>query len=90
VAAFRSYVARMGTEGWQQALAAALAEPTPCLMCSETLWWRCHRRLIAELLYARGQHVVHLLGPGKQHTHKPLAESDARDGRLYLCGALVA
>jgi uncharacterized protein (DUF488 family) len=33
------------------ALAAALAEPTPCFMCSETLWWRCHRRLIAELLY---------------------------------------
>jgi 6-phosphogluconate dehydrogenase len=27
----------------------ALAEPAACLMCSETLWWRCHRRLIAEL-----------------------------------------
>ena len=47
VAAFRSYAARMGTERWQAALAAALAEPAPCFMCSETLWWRCHRRLIA-------------------------------------------
>ena len=90
VAAFRSYAARMGTERWQTALASALAEPTPCFMCSETLWWRCHRRLIAELLHARGEHVVHLLGPGKQQEHKPLLEAEARDGRLYLCGAPVA
>jgi uncharacterized protein (DUF488 family) len=90
VAAFRSYAARMRTEAWQAALGAALAGPAPCLMCSETLWWRCHRRLIAELLHARGKHVVHLLGPGKQQEHKPLLEAETRDGRLYLCGTLVA
>ena len=90
VAAFRSYAARMGTERWQAALAAALAEPAPCFMCSETLWWRCHRRLIAELLHARGDRVVHLLGPGKRQEHKPLLEAETRAGRLYLCGALVA
>jgi uncharacterized protein (DUF488 family) len=90
VAAFRSYAARMGAGGWQAALAAALAEPAPCFMCSETLWWRCHRRLIAELLHARGEQVVHLLGPGKQQAHKPLLEAEARGGRLYLCGSLVA
>lgn len=90
VAAFRSYAARMGTERWQAALAAALAEAAPCLMCSETLWWRCHRRLIAELLHARGDEVVHLIGPGKQQEHKPLEEATAREGRLFLCGALVA
>jgi uncharacterized protein (DUF488 family) len=90
VAAFRSYAARMGTERWQAALAAALAEPRPCFMCSETLWWRCHRRLIAELLQARGKQVVHLLGPGKQQEHRPWLEAEMRDGRLYLCGSLVA
>ena len=90
VAAFRSYAARMGTERWQVALATALAEPAPCLMCSETLWWRCHRRLIAELLHARGDEVVHLISPGKEHEHKPLGEATARDGHLYLCGELVA
>jgi uncharacterized protein (DUF488 family) len=57
---------------------------------AEMLWWRCHRRLIAEFLHARGEHVVHLLGPGKRQEHKPLLEAEARDGRLYLCGALVA
>ncbi len=90
VAAFRSYAARMGTVGWQEALTAALVEPGCCLMCSETLWWRCHRRLIAELLHARGEQVVHLLGPDKQQDHRPLPEAEAREGRLYLCGALVA
>lgn len=90
VAAFRSYAARMRSEEWQAALAAALEEPAPCLMCSETLWWRCHRRLIAELLHARGDRVVHLLGPGTSQEHRPLAEAEARDGQLYLCGSLVA
>jgi uncharacterized protein (DUF488 family) len=90
VVAFRSYAARMGTEPWQAALAAALKTPNPCFMCSETLWWRCHRRLIAELLHARGHRVVHLLDPGKEHDHKPLPEAEAREGRLFLCGALVA
>jgi len=90
VAAFRSYAARMGTESWQAALAAALTAPAPCFMCSETLWWRCHRRLIAEFLHAREIHVVHLLGLGKRQEHKPLSEAEARDGQLYLCGVLVA
>ena len=90
MAAFRSYAARMRSERWQAALATALAEPASCLMCSETLWWRCHRRLIAELLHARGDHVVHLLGPSKRQEHKPLLEAESREGRLYLCGVLVA
>jgi uncharacterized protein (DUF488 family) len=90
VATFRSYAARMGTESWQGALGAALAEPAPCFMCSETLWWRCHRRLIAELLHARGEQIVHLLGPGKTQKHRPLADAETRGGRLYICGVLVA
>jgi uncharacterized protein (DUF488 family) len=90
VAAFRSYAARMGRPEWQEALGAALAEPSPCFMCAETLWWRCHRRLIAELLVARGNEVVHLLAPGESQPHRLYDESEIRDGRLYLCGALVA
>jgi uncharacterized protein (DUF488 family) len=91
VAAFRSYAARMRTREWQDALAAALAESEPCFMCAETLWWRCHRRLIAELLMARGDEVVHLLRPGHSEPHRrwePISET--RDGELYLCGELVA
>jgi uncharacterized protein (DUF488 family) len=91
VAAFRSYAARMGTPEWQDALAASLRQPEPCFMCAETLWWRCHRRLIAELLTARGDEVVHLLRPGHSEPHRPWEPiSETRDGRLYLCGELVA
>jgi uncharacterized protein (DUF488 family) len=89
-AAFRSYAARMGAEGWQEALAAALAEPGPCFMCAETPWWRCHRRFIAELLVARGDEVLHLLGPHDVQRHRMLDEADVRDGKLYLCGQPVA
>jgi uncharacterized protein (DUF488 family) len=91
VAAFRSYAARMKTEEWQGALTAALAEPEPCFMCAETLWWRCHRRLIAELLQARGHEVVHLLKPGHTEPHRtwePISETI--DGVLHLCGERVA
>jgi uncharacterized protein (DUF488 family) len=90
VAAFRSYAARMRTEVWQSALAAELAQPAPCFMCAETVWWRCHRRLIAELLTARGERVVHLLGPGRREPHRLYDESEIRGGKLYICGSLVA
>jgi uncharacterized protein (DUF488 family) len=89
-AGFRSYAARMGTPEWQTALDAALGEPDPCLMCAETLWWRCHRRLIAELLVARGDDVWHLIRPGKREPHRLSEDAEARGGRLYLCGELVA
>ena len=90
VPAFRAYAARIGTDAWQEALAAALAEPAPALMCSETPWTKCHRRLIAELLHARGHEVRHLVRPGRTEPHVPWAVSETRDGRLYLCGVLVA
>jgi uncharacterized protein (DUF488 family) len=91
VAAFRSYAARMASGAWQDALAAALAERSPAFMCAETLWWQCHRRLIAELLHARGVDVVHLLRPGHSEPHRPWEPiSETRSGILYLCGSRVA
>jgi uncharacterized protein (DUF488 family) len=86
VPAFRSYAARMTTDGWQTALEAALAEESPCFMCAESAPSRCHRRLIADLLLARGYSVVHLLAPGSREDHRLGREAEARDGILYLCG----
>jgi len=90
VPAFRAYAARMGTPGWQEALAVALAEPSPALMCSETPWTKCHRRLIAELLHARGDDVRHLVRPGRTEPHVPWSLAETREKRLYLCGEPVA
>jgi uncharacterized protein (DUF488 family) len=89
-AAFRSYAARMTRSEWQEALAAALSEPDSCFMCAETDWRRCHRRLIADLLTARGVEVVHLLRPGEQVGHELSPQAEIRARRLYLCGELVA
>jgi len=90
VPAFRSYAAWMSSSAWQQALTEALGRDDPCFMCAETLPWRCHRRLIADLLAARRVHVVHLLGPGSALEQRPFIEAEVRNGRLYLCGTLVA
>jgi len=35
------------------------------IMCSEAVWWRCHRRLIADHLIARGESVLHLMAQGR-------------------------
>jgi uncharacterized protein (DUF488 family) len=91
VAGFRSYAARMASTAWQEALARSLAEPVPCFMCAETPPSKCHRRLIAELLAARGHEVVHLLGPHRAEPHRLWEDvATVQDGKLYLCGQLVA
>ena len=88
-AGFASYAARMGTREWREALTTALDDPAPCFLCAETDWRRCHRKLIAELLVARGHEVLHLL-PDRVERHRLSDEAEVRHGRLYLCGALVA
>ena len=35
------------------------------IMCAEAVWWRCHRRIIADYLIARGRTVLHLMGGGR-------------------------
>ncbi len=35
------------------------------IMCSEAVWWRCHRRIIADYLLCGGRQVFHLMGPGR-------------------------
>jgi uncharacterized protein (DUF488 family) len=93
VAAFRGYADHMSSEefarGYERLTSLATQSRT-AFMCAETLWWRCHRRLIAELLAARGHEVLHLIRPHEYRPHSPSEEADYRAGALYLCGELVA
>jgi uncharacterized protein (DUF488 family) len=69
VQAFRNYADYAETPEFASALAEleGLARERPtAFMCAEAVWWRCHRRLIADYLLAHGWHVVHLLAPGQQ------------------------
>ncbi len=43
-----------------------LGETQRCaIMCAETVWWRCHRRIITDYLLAAGEDVFHILAPRK-------------------------
>ena len=61
--AFRGYADHMCSPEFRAALveleAAARGAPT-AVMCAEAVWWRCHRRLIADALVVRGWPVMHL------------------------------
>jgi uncharacterized protein (DUF488 family) len=90
--AFRDYADYMRTPPFWAALDRLLAEaataPTAA-MCSETLWWRCHRRLLADAaVLVRGAEVLHLDHRGGQEPHRP-TEGVRRDGDLlaYDLGA---
>jgi uncharacterized protein (DUF488 family) len=54
------------------------------IMCAETVWWRCHRRIITDYLLAAGETVFHILSPG--HI-EPAAMNEA--ARVQVDGALV-
>jgi len=40
------------------------------IMCSEKLWFRCHRRFISDTLVGRGIEVIHIIGRGKTYRHR--------------------
>lgn len=35
------------------------------IMCSEAVWWRCHRRIVTDYLIANGETVIHIMAPGR-------------------------
>jgi uncharacterized protein (DUF488 family) len=52
------------------------------IMCSEAVWWRCHRRIIADYLLLRGREVFHLMAAGKVEPARMTPAARERDGRL--------
>ncbi len=64
-AAFRSYADYALSSEFEAGLACLLemaaAAPT-AMMCAEAIWWRCHRRIVADYLLARGHEVLHIIG----------------------------
>jgi uncharacterized protein (DUF488 family) len=77
VAQFAAYAAHTRTAGFAAALDQVLAEAAGApvaVMCSESVWWRCHRRLVADVaVLARGVPVSHLMPDGRLTPHSPSA-----------------
>jgi uncharacterized protein (DUF488 family) len=61
-----------------------LGHATPCaIMCAEAVWWRCHRRIIADYLIAAGKTVFHILGDNQTaEAHITREARRAADGAL--------
>jgi uncharacterized protein (DUF488 family) len=73
VAAFRGYADYMATPEFELArkrLMERASGQRTAVMCAEAVWWRCHRRLIADDFVARGWAVLHIMGPGKTSPHE--------------------
>lgn len=84
-AAFRGYADYMSTPEFGaglEALVVAAGERRTAVMCAEAVWWRCHRRLVADALLARGIAVTHILSETKASPAAltPFARLD--EGRL--------
>ena len=65
VESFRNYADYALTPRFREGLERLRwhAQQRPCaIMCAETLWWRCHRRIITDYLLAAGENVCHILG----------------------------
>jgi len=78
----------MRTVGFQaaidQVLALASASGT-AVMCAESLWWRCHRRLLADFVTAaRGREVRHLMHDGRPEEHRLSPGLRLRDDGLLI------
>jgi uncharacterized protein (DUF488 family) len=77
VAQFAAYAAHTRTPEFGSALDAVLAaaaERQVAVMCSESVWWRCHRRLIADVVVlGRGLPVEHVMPDGRRTPHRPAA-----------------
>ena len=71
---FRGYAEYMRSADFREAIDAVLAESESrqvAVMCSESLWWRCHRRLVADFAAAaRGTDVRHLMHDGRTEPHR--------------------
>jgi uncharacterized protein (DUF488 family) len=67
--------------GLEQLMTLAADRPT-AIMCAEAVWWRCHRRIIADYLLLRGRDVIHLMGEGRSEPAKMTPGARERDGRL--------
>ena len=84
-AAFRGYADYMETDDFKERITEleriGLKQRT-AYMCSEAVWWRCHRSMVSDYLKARGWNVMHIMGIGKEEIHPYTAPARIVNGKL--------
>jgi uncharacterized protein (DUF488 family) len=82
---FRGYADHMETAEFRAALheLEETSSQTPtAIMCAEAVWWRCHRRMIADALLVDGWDVAHIMPDGRSQPHRLHPVARVEDGRL--------
>lgn len=82
---FRGYADYMETEDFTTAIAeleTIALKQTTAIMCSEAVWWRCHRSMVADYLKAKGWMVLHIMGTGKVQEHTYTSPARVIDGNV--------
>lgn len=89
-ASFRGYADYMQTPPYRagiERLGRAARSARTAIMCSEAVWWRCHRSMIADDLKAAGVRVLHIVSATKVQEHPYTSAARIIDGRLsYTAG----
>jgi uncharacterized protein (DUF488 family) len=89
---FRGYADYMETPAFDQALDELCAwarRSSTAVMCAESLWWKCHRQLIADALTARGIEVRHISTETAAPVHSLTQFARLKGERLSYPGLLV-
>jgi uncharacterized protein (DUF488 family) len=89
-ASFRAYADHLGSDEFRTAIAEVVDEAQThrvAVMCSESVWWRCHRRLIADHVTLLAERpVLHLFHDGRRAEHAPTDVVRVEGGRLLYDG----
>ena len=83
---FQAYADYMETSEFLNGIATLLAhakEKRVAIMCSEAVWWRCHRALIADYLKSIGVEVYHIMSATSNQLHPYTSAARIRDGKLF-------
>lgn len=82
---FRGYADYMETDAFKKALEDLknFAEKNrTAMMCSEAVWWSCHRSLISDILKVQGWEVLHIMNPKTAQEHPFTAPATVKNGKL--------
>ncbi len=93
VAAFRAYADYADSAEFAEALGELMASATgarTAIMCSEGLWWQCHRRIVADHLTVRGWTVEHIVPAGQLASHRLPEFASVVGGRIVYDGGQPA
>jgi uncharacterized protein (DUF488 family) len=83
--AFRGYADFMETEVFKEGikeLEQTASKRRTAYMCSEAVWWRCHRSMVSDYLKVRGWKVIHIMSVGKAKEHPYTQPARVIDGEL--------